>query len=259
MNIKLLKSESKDVLKFILADSYVEFANSLRRALISEVPVMAISRINYLYNNSAFYNELLALRLGLIPLITDVKTYIKPGECACNKSGCPKCTAKFTLDVKGPGTVYARDLKPTDPNVKPVYPGTPIIKLFEGQELKLEAEAVLGTGLEHARFNACMASYQYYPKVQAGGCNEKSVIDACPKKVFEYKDGKVVVSNLEACDLCLACVDECKDGKIKVDGLDDKFIFTIESWGQYEPKELVKIAVNELLKSVTEFSEKITK
>ena len=259
MNIKFLKTSDPNILKFVLSDTYVEFANALRRALISEVPVMSISKVNYLINNSAFYNELLASRLGLIPLKSDVKTYVLPSECSCKGVGCSKCTVKFTLDVTGPGVVYARDLKSSDARIVPVYPDMPIIKLFEGQSLKLEAEAVLGTGREHARFNACMAVYQYYPKISVNGCSCRESVETCPKKVYEFKNGKVVVNNGESCDLCLACVDACRDGKLKVDGLDDKFIFTVESWGQYEPKDLLKIAVKTLQDKVTEFSEKVLK
>ncbi len=165
--------------------------------------------------------------------------------------------ARFTLDVKGPGMVYARDLKPVDPKVKPVYPDMPIVKLFEGQSVRLEAEAVLGYGLKHASFNACMATYQYYPKIFTGNCGCKEAVDACPKKVFDYKVKKLVVDNLEACDLCLACVDACSCGNLKVEGHDDKFLFTVESWGQYEPKELLKLALDELLSRVKEFGDSL--
>ncbi len=248
MNVKFLKSDDKNTLKFIISGVSYEFVNALRRAIISEVPVMAISRVNYSHNNSALYNEVLALRLGLIPLTSDAKTYVPRSECSCKGKGCSKCTAYFTLDVKGPGMVYSRDLKPTDENIKPVFPDIPIVKLFEGQSVTLEAEAVLGIGREHARFNAGMASYQYYPKISVKNCSDKSVVKSCPRGVLDFKDGKVVVKDLEACNLCLACVNACKGGGISVKGLDDKFIFTVESWGQYNPKELVMLAINELTK-----------
>ncbi len=258
MKVKFLKSLDKNTVRFILSDSYPAFANALRRALISEVPVMAISRVNYSHNNSALYNEVLALRLGLIPLISDAKTYVLPSECSCKGKGCNKCTARFTLNVKGPGMVYARDLVPTDSKIKPVNPDMPIVKLFEGQEVVLEAEAVLGFGFDHARFNTCMASYQYYPKI-SGSCSSNSAVKACPKGVLDFKGGKVVVKDLESCDLCLACVEACPSGGLKVEGNPSKFIFTVESWGQYEPKELVKLAINQLLSRVKEFSDKVLK
>jgi len=255
MNVKFLKTNNENKLSFILSDAYPEIANALRRALISEVPVMAISRVDFVGNNSALYNEMVALRLGLLPLKSNVSTYVMPSECSCKGKGCAKCSVKLTLEVKGPGMVYARDLISSDSSVIPVNPDTPIVKLFEGQAVKLEAVAVLGTGREHARFNACMASYQYYPKI-SGSCDCKTAVGVCPKGVLEFKDKKVNVIDLEACDLCLACVDACTCGKLKVEGRSDKFIFNIESWGQYEPKELVQAGINSILTRLTELSEK---
>jgi len=259
MSVKILKTSDKKVLKFVLTGSSPEFANAVRRALISEVPVMAISRVSYSKNNSALYNEVLGLRLGLTPLTSDAKTYVLPSECSCKGKGCAKCTVNFTLEVTGPGMVYARDLKSSDSKVKPVYPDTPLVKLFEGQSVKLEATAVLGFGFNHARFNACMASYQYYPKITTGGSKCKAAVEVCPRGVLAWKGGKVEVKDLEACNLCLACVDACKDGKLVVEGKDDKFIFTVESWGQYDPKDLVKLAVDELLKRTSELSDLVKK
>lgn len=254
MNVKFLKSSNSDKLSFVLSDAYPEIANALRRSLISEVPVMAISKVDFIGNNSALYNEMMALRLGLIPLKSN-NTYVMPSECSCKGVGCAKCSVKLTLEVKGPGMVYARDLISSDSSIVPVNPDTPIIKLFENQAVKLEATAVMGLGREHARFNACMASYQYYPKI-SGSCDCKNAVSVCPKSVLEYKDKKVSVVNLEACDLCLACVDACSCGKLKVEGRSDKFIFNVESWGQYEPKELVKTGIKSILTRLSELSDK---
>ncbi len=259
MKVRFLE-ENKDEIKFVLSGANPEFANALRRAIISEVPVMAISRVHYSHNNSALYNEMLALRLGLIPLKADIKTYNLRSECSCRGKGCAKCTVHLTLDVKGPGMVYARDLKSSDPNVKPVYPDMPIVKLFEDQEVKLDAEAVLGYGTEHARFNAGMASYQYYPKISTNDSDCEAGVKACPKGVLGFEGGKVVVKDLKKCDLCLACVEACKDGKLKVEGDPSRFIFKVESWGQYSsPKELVKQAISELVRRIDEFSDKALK
>lgn len=257
MKVKFIKTEDPNVLKFTLAKSYVEFANALRRSLISDVPVMAIDTVSFSKNNSALYNEVLALRLGLLPLTSDAGTYNLRSECSCKGAGCPKCTAKFSLEVEGPGMVYARDLKPTDKNIKPVNPDTPLVKLFEDQGVKLEASAVLGFGRDHAKFNACMASYQYYPKIRTGDCKCKKALKACPRGVYKLRYNKLDVKDLEACNLCMACVDACSCGDLKVESLDDKFIFRVESWGQYEPKKLVKLAIESLKERADELEKQL--
>ena len=58
--------------KFVLRDCGVAFANALRRIMLSEVPTMAINEVVVLNNTSPIYDEVLAHRLSLIPLKTDL-------------------------------------------------------------------------------------------------------------------------------------------------------------------------------------------
>ena len=79
-------------------------------------------------------------------------------------------------------------------------------------------------------------------------------MSVCPKKVFEFKNRKLLIKNLDACDLCLACVEACPKDTLRVKGDDSKFIFDIESWGQHNPKALVKLGLQALKAKVDEFS-----
>ena len=133
--------------------------NAYRRTIIEAMPVMAIEKIRVYQNNSILNDEVLAHRLGLAPLTTDVKTYNMREQCSCDYKGCGRCTTTLSLEAKGPKTVYTGDLKSTDPEVKPVYETMPLIKLSEGQEIKLEAMAVLGKGRDHIKWQAGIASY----------------------------------------------------------------------------------------------------
>lgn len=59
------------VLEFIHVD--VSFVNALRRILISEIPTVALEHV-YMWNNtSIIHDEVLAHRLGLIPLTADAR------------------------------------------------------------------------------------------------------------------------------------------------------------------------------------------
>jgi DNA-directed RNA polymerase subunit D len=134
--------------------------NAFRRTIIANIPVMAIEKVRFFKNNSILNDEILAHRLGLVPLKTELKTYNKIEECKCNGEGCGRCTAVLTLDVQGPKTVYSSELKSTDPEIKPVYDTIPLIKLADRQEIKLEAEAILGFGRKHMKWQAGLASYE---------------------------------------------------------------------------------------------------
>ena len=72
MDIKLLTKE-QDTIRFVLSDVSPAFANALRRIILAEVPVMAIEDVMILENSSVMYDEILAHRLGLIPITTDQK------------------------------------------------------------------------------------------------------------------------------------------------------------------------------------------
>ncbi|MBU0614643.1 MAG: DNA-directed RNA polymerase subunit D [Nanoarchaeota archaeon] len=253
MEIRALE-KSKDKIVFMLKDSTPTFANSLRRAIVGEVPVMAIENAEIRKNSSILYDEIIAHRLGLLPLTTDIKSYNVPEKCKCEGKGCARCQLGLTLKAKGPAMVYASEIKSKDTAVKPVYPNMPIVKLLKGQQLELEATAVLGTGRQHAKWSPGLAFYKQKPEIEIGAVAEPAkVVESCPVDVFDLKDNKVVVNkeNLTKCHLCGACED-VSGGKVKVNKTND-FIFTVESWGQLEPKVIVQEASKAINEKCDEF------
>jgi len=164
MDIKVLNRE-QDTLRFVLSDVSPAFANAIRRIILAEVPVMAIDDVMILENSSVMYDEIPAHRLGLIPVTTD-PTYNLPEECTCKSElGCEKCRASLSLEIEASDpveVVYTSNLKPENPEVKPVSDKIPIVKLAQGQRVKLEAYARLGRGRDHAKWqpaSACAYSY----------------------------------------------------------------------------------------------------
>lgn len=252
--VKISKVLTKEDRKktFVIEDANAALMNELRRTSTNQVPVMAIEDVYFTENTSALYDEILAHRLGLIPLITP-QSYNLIDNCKCGGKGCARCRAKLTLKVKGPKKVYAKDLKPKDPEVKPVHPKMLIIELLEGQEIELEAHAILGKGEEHTKWSPCLAYYQRYPKIEI---NQKKVDPKvakkhCPKDVFEIKEGKLKVKNLLNCHLCKSCEDRT-DGAVKIEGEPGKYIFNIESWGQLPPEDILKESVSIIKEKVKE-------
>ncbi len=157
---------NKERVKFELKNVDLSWANSLRRVMIAEVPTIAIDLLELDENTSPLPDEMIAHRLGLIPLsckyIDDVANF---RECEC-ESYCPRCSIKYELDVKwdGPGTktVYASDLM-VDENRPNKWVGSPVItdpdgkgcmitRLSKGQEIKFVCYAVKGIGKEHAKW-----------------------------------------------------------------------------------------------------------
>ncbi|MBS3100859.1 DNA-directed RNA polymerase subunit D [Candidatus Woesearchaeota archaeon] len=263
MEIRVLEnSKEQGKISFILKDSNPVYANTLRRIMIDEVPTMAIEDIEFVKNNSILYDEIIAHRLGLIPLKTDLKSYNIPEKCKCEGKGCNRCQLKLVLRAtKGSGTVYASELKSKDPAVKPVYGDMPIVKLLKGQTLELEATAVLGTGKSHIKWSPCHVYYKYKPVVEITGevKNPEAIIEVDHNNVFEIKDRKLVVNKDRVLESDLSMDFSEIDKNVKVAASDTDFIFYIESFGQLSCKEIVNKAVDILDEQLDEFVEELKK
>ena len=135
------------------------YANAVRRFCISEVPSMAIDDVVILENSSVLYDEILAHRLGMVPIKTDLERYVLPEKCDCGSPlGCNKCRVLLVLDATGTekvSTVHSGDLVSEDREIRPTSETIPLVKLARGQTVKLEAYARLGRGKEHAKWQPC--------------------------------------------------------------------------------------------------------
>jgi DNA-directed RNA polymerase subunit D len=138
------------------------FVNALRRTLLAEVPKLAIDKVTFYDNTSALFDEIISHRLGLLPVPTDPSTLNMVGQ--VDAEGRPALVVRYTLTKEGPCTVYSGDLEPEDKRYAIVDPKVPIVELLRDQRLILEAEAVLGQGTQHAKWQVCSAvGYKYYP------------------------------------------------------------------------------------------------
>jgi DNA-directed RNA polymerase subunit D len=161
MKMKILK-KNKDEISFAIEEINHNFANELRRIMISELPTMAIEIVDFRKNDSALPDELVANRLGQIPLTFDKKAYNTPDECECKGKGCSRCQVELVLKNKGTGMVYSGDLKSKAKDVQPVFDKIPIVELFEpNDEIQFEAIAQLGNGRMHAKWQAAIVGYKY--------------------------------------------------------------------------------------------------
>ncbi len=263
MEIRLLEQDKeKGKLSFLLKGVNTAFSNLLRTNILERVPVLAIEDVEFRKNSSVLYDEIIAHRLGLIPIKTDLKSYNFAGECSCKGKGCAKCTLKMNLAANGPGTVYSAKIKSKDPKANPVFEKIPITKLFKGQSLRLEAVAVMGIGKEHAKWSPALAWYKYKPVIDItkNPNNVDDYVHTCPVDVFENKKGQLIIDkdNLVRCTLCGACVD-IENSVIKLNEKEDEFIFYVESWGQLECKEIVTEALGIIKKQAEEFVDSLKK
>ncbi len=262
MNLRILEKDT-DSVRFVAEGIDTPLANTLRRIMLAEVPSMAVDDVMVIENSSVLHDEILALRLGLIPLRTNLDAYNLPEECTCKSElGCHLCRTVLTLDTQAENevrTVYSRDLVLEDPNVSPVSDKIPIVKLAPGQRVRLEAYARLGKGNAHAKWQPVSAcTYRCMPAIHldSASCDAcGACADVCPRRVLQKDDNKVKVARLVECILCNDCVAACpkEPPAINVAPKRDSFIFYAESTGCLPVERVISEALRIYESKYSEF------
>jgi DNA-directed RNA polymerase subunit D len=162
MKVKILK-QNKEEINFQIEEMNHSFANELRRIMTSEILTMTIEFVDFKKNDSSFPDELIANRLGQIPLTFDRKAYNLKETCEnCKGKGCSRCQVELVLKKKGSGIIYSGDLKSKAKDVQPMFDKIPIVELFgDKNEVQFEAIAQLGSGRMHAKWQAAVVGYKY--------------------------------------------------------------------------------------------------
>lgn len=210
MDIKLLDDSKSNTNVYLLDGVEIALCNSIRRTIIDKTPVLAIENVEIYENDSAHYDEIVAHRLGLVPLVTDVETYNEIRE--SEDMGNARNEVEFSLNVEGPQVVTSKSLEFKDPGVKPVSEDDPITLLKEGAKLKITGKAVVNKGRVHSKWTPAHVFYTYQAK------------DASGKSVT----GK----NIDTDDTIIE--------------QSDKVVLTIESWGQVPPNKLFEMALDKI-------------
>ncbi|MEM4256890.1 MAG: DNA-directed RNA polymerase subunit D [Candidatus Diapherotrites archaeon] len=224
MDVKVLE-EKNDTLKLLFKDTNPETMNAIRRHIMNAIPVFAIEDVHIYENTGVMFDEMLAHRLGLIPLKMDSADY-KEGE-----------KVKMILEKEGPCVVYSKDIKSTDPTIEPAFMNIPITKLEEGQKIKLEMDAITGTGKQHSKFQPALVTYQEIPIVvsEKGGKDKSYKAD-----MIELLINKGIGSI------------KLKQGE-RLEYDNTSFIMTIESFGNLSPKLLLEKSIEILTQKLGEF------
>lgn len=196
--------ETDEEMIFDIENITPAMANALRRIMISEVPTMAIHQVVVNRNTSIIKDELLAHRLGLIPILADPDKFrfksdeviptLFEEQAAPNKvihnPNIPSVlydteTILFQLKVKCKRVngkiinshVFSKDLEWVpfgnqseifrDAPIRPVQDDILIAKLAPGQEIDLELYCQKGIGKDHAKWSpVSTASYHLLPQIE---------------------------------------------------------------------------------------------
>ena len=224
--------EQKDSLKFTEKIN-LSLANAIRRS-VNDIKILAIDVCDVYKNDCAFYDEILAHRLGLLPL---KNKKVKEGEF-------------IEYKFKAKGIDGGHEILSKELGEDVIYKDIPLVFLDKDQKIEIVAKARQGTAREHAKFSPGLFFYKKMPKITISKEGESN-IDLAKKypEVFEFKD-KLKVKNLAACELDEEDFKEIKGVSIS---FDDEVLFEIESWGQISAKKIVEESCDALKENLKEF------
>lgn len=223
LNIEIKQSSEEEMI-FEVNGIDAPLANAIRRILISEIPTLAIENCYFYQNTSVIPDEVLAHRLGLIPILVDANLFTYKAD---DEEASEFNSIKFKLHVvctkeneKETSNVYSSQLKWIPQgnqlnrlnDVRPVFPDIIITKLKPGQEIEIEIICVKGIGKTHAKWSpVSTAFYRLLPHIQITneikGDRANQLVQLCPVGVFDIEDtGKAYIKDSKKCTMCRECV-----------------------------------------------------
>lgn len=227
----ILNKPEKIILKM---DANETLANAVRRS-VPEVPTLAVDEVEIFKNDSALYDEVVAHRIGLVPLKTE-------------KGMSSKTKIEFKLSKTGPCTVYSGDL---GGSVDVVYDKMPITLLGENQKLELVATAILGKGIDHAKYIPGLCYYRHILEIKSSPEIDKIIQNS--KSVFKSeKKGSKWLCDLN--DFQITAIEEIDKNAINYS---DQILFVVESYGNMPAKEILTKAIAAIFDNLDEFEKSI--
>lgn len=282
LKVEIVKSEpEKNRLRFDLVGADPSLANALRRLMLGGVPTVAVEHVFFLNNTSVVPDETLAHRLGLVPLLCDPSAYEwrRRGDagdatntavlrlkhrCVTADGPCSRLYAEALEWLPGGSelpeeTGLARFPKPQEERQRcaPAAPRVLLARLRPGQEVELEAHAVVGVGFDHAKWSpVATAWYSLRPEVvllrDVKGQDATDLAADLPGLVTIGPGGVAMVADARDHDVLLEKVRRLSgearwSGVIELRRVRNHFQFTVETVGLLSPREVFLRAIDVLI------------
>lgn len=268
-----VKSSTANDLVLDIKDIDAPLANALRRVILDEIPTIAIDKVVIYQNTSVIPDEVLAHRMGLIPIMADpdvlqpkiesdkfteqntLKFYFKvvgSGKCSEVNSG-----SMVWEPIGNQKTTYSEGFRPLFDNIL-------IAKLAEKQEIEMEIYCTKNIGKQHTKWSpVSTVYYRLLPvvrlKEEIKNQEAEKLKSICPMGVFDLEDlgkagKKLVVKNQSNCSTCRACIsDPQNEEKIELLKELNHYEFTIESIGVIPPLDIFLKALDVIQEKATTY------
>lgn len=275
-----------DDLEFDIIGIHPGIANAFRRIMISDIPSMAVEKVIIANNTSVIPDEILAHRLGLVPLKADARQFSFPQGDILTESNEDKIL-EYELKVRCSSAkgdynylsfdekyvnhkVYSNQIKwiPkgqqakkfSEMSVSCVHDDIIICKMRPGHEIDVRLLAVKGIGRDHIKFSpVATATYRLLPVIRIN--REITGKDALLLQKC-FSPGVIGIDQQDKAYVVNARYDMCSRNVYRyphlADSVDmarvrDHYIFTVESVGAYKPHEIFIEAVKILKEKCKKF------
>jgi len=251
---KIKQDKKTNKLIFLIKGSNEVFANAIRRMIAEEVPTLAVEDVEIKDNSSALFDEMLALRLGLIPIKTDLKSYRLPKNQDEIDEKSASCTLQIKLKAGKNGYVYAEEAVSADPKCNFVQEKMPVVKLLSKQKVEVTMTAIMGQGKEHVKWASGWGFYKNEPIVKIGKVEDvEKIIKNSTDGVFTLKSGKLQLNQDKVYESNLLDYYAELDKGIEIQ-YTDNIIFTLEAWGQLTHKEMLQKSAEMIIEKVNQLA-----
>ncbi|KAL0112135.1 hypothetical protein PUN28_013407 [Cardiocondyla obscurior] len=195
--VNIVREQDREI-EFDLIGCHTSIPNAFRRILLSEVPSIAIEQVYIVNNTSLLQDEVLAHRLGLIPLRADPRLFELPQsigktddevsdqdtlryelKVTCSVNPQASKYSHLPEDMYRNSKVYSKDIKwvPIGRQADMFPRGSEqfsvlendilICKMRPGHEIHVFMHAIKGIGKDHAKFSpVATASYRLLPIIR---------------------------------------------------------------------------------------------
>jgi DNA-directed RNA polymerase II subunit RPB3 len=274
------KQASRQAIEFRMSPTDVAFANALRRVILTEVETVAFrseilengntSDIKITKNSTPMSNEMLAHRIGLLPihianpLEWDSNSYIFKMNVINDSSDTIDVVASDiqVLRVRGPD----EDPVPI-PSVEFFHPDpqskdTTLIAVLKGrtaiqdpESLAFEAVATVGIGRENAQFvPVCQCSYTYTPDTNPEHVREHFERWLVSHKKISSEELQQNLTKKGELEREFKTMEIARCFLVNEQGEPNSFDFTVESIGVLDPVYIVARAIQVLQEKLTFYS-----
>ncbi|BFZ07021.1 hypothetical protein BsWGS_10060 [Bradybaena similaris] len=241
------------LMEFDMVGIDAAIANAIRRILIAEVPTMAIDSVHIFNNTSVVQDEVLAHRLGLLPIKADPRLFEYK----------QKVHSRDLEWIPLPGQEHLKSK-----GIRPVEDDILITLLRPGHELDIDMFCVKGIGKDHAKFSpVATASFRLLPEISLlqefhGEQAERLQKSFSPGviELVQKPDGtkvaKVTNARADTCSRNVFRYEDLKEG-VSLARCRDHFIFSVESTGILPPDVLVSESIKILMGKCQKFLQEL--